>query len=128
MRETAERIHEFKEPRGVASLWFAMLAGPIAWMIGLNADYSLVRVACAKGTMLPLHLVTLVSLGVALAGAAVAWREWRRTGEEVPGEGGSPVDRARFMSAVGIMTAVFFALVIIAQWTAKLFLDPCVSL
>lgn len=128
MRETAEQVHRYRTPRGAALLWFALLAGPVAWMTGLNADYSLVRVACAKSTMLPLHLVTLVTLGLALAGGVVAWREWHRTGREPPGEGGSPVERARFMSAVGIMTAAFFALVILAQWAAKLFLDPCVSL
>jgi hypothetical protein len=128
MRETAERIHEYREPRGIASLWFAMLAGPVAWMIGLNADYSLVRVACAKGTMLPLHLVTLATLLLAASGGVVAWRDWRRAGGEWPGEAGTILERSRFMSVVGLMASALFALTILAQWAAKLFLDPCVAI
>jgi len=128
MRETAERIHEFREPRGIASLWFAMLAGPVAWMIGLNADYSLVRVACAKGTMLPLHLVTLLTLLLAASGGVVAWRDWRRAGGDWPGEAATILERSRFMSVVGLMASALFALTILAQWAAKLFLDPCVAI
>ena len=110
------------------SLWFAVLAGPVAWMIGLNADYSLVRVACATGTMLPLHLVTLVTLLLAAAGGVVGWRGWRRGGGEWPGEGGTVLERSRFMSALGLMASALFALAIVAQWLAKLFLDPCVGI
>jgi hypothetical protein len=128
MRESAERVHEFREPRGIASLWFSMLAGPVAWMLGLNADYSLVRVACAKGTMLPLHLVTLATLALAVAGGLVAWRDWQRAGREWPGEAGTTLDRSRFMSVVGLMGSALFALTIVAQWLAKLFLDPCVAI
>ena len=72
MRETAERIHEFKEPRGIASLWFAVLAGPLAWMLGLTADYSLVRVACAKDAhMLPVGF-TLQIMAFSV-GSVVGW-------------------------------------------------------
>ena len=128
MRESAERVHGFREPRGIASLWFAMLAGPVSWMLGLNVDYALVRVACAKESMLPLHLVTLATLALALSGGAVAWRDWRRAGPDWPGEGGGTLDRSRFMSAVGLMASALFALAIVAQWLAKLFLDPCVAI
>lgn len=128
MSETTERSGYFREPGGIAALWFAVLAGPIAWMLGLNLDYALVRVACARSTMLPLHLVSLLTLVLALAGGWIAWREWRRAGEEWPGEGAGTLPRSRFMVVLGLMGAPFFALVILAQWVSKLFLNPCMGI
>jgi hypothetical protein len=128
MPQRAEAIHELREGKGAASLWFAMLAGPVAWMIGLNADYFLVRLACTKSTMIPLHLVTVVTLALAVSGGLVAHRDWKLSGAEWPGEEGGVLGRSRFMSALGILTASFFALVIVAQWLAKLFISPCIAI
>ena len=124
-RETTE---ELKEPRAIAALWFAMLAGPAAWMLGLNLDYALVRVACARHTTLPLHGVTLATLALAAAGGWVAWREWRRVGGGWPGEAWGPEARSRFMAVMGMLAAAFFGLVIVAQWVSKLFLNPCMAI
>jgi hypothetical protein len=126
--ETVDGTRAFREPRGVLGLWFALLGGPVAWMLGLGADYNLVRLACAKGTMLPLHLVSLATLLLAASAAAMAWRDWHRAGPEWPGEGGSVLDRSRFMAAAGLGSGTFFSLVILAQWLAKLFLDPCIGI
>jgi hypothetical protein len=126
--ESVEEARAFTEPRGVLGLWYGLLGGPVAWLLGLQADYSLVRLACAKGTMLPLHLVSLATLLIALGAAAVAWRDWQRAGPEWPGEGGGVLDRSRFMAAIGLGAGALFSLVILAQWLAKLFLDPCIAI
>ena len=128
MSETSERTDHLREPRGVAALWFAVLAGPVAWMLGLNAGYSLVRVACAKQNMLYLHAVSLAALLLALAGGWVAWREWGRAGREHPGEGVGPVPRSRFMVAVGLLASALFSLTILAQWVAGFFFNPCMAI
>lgn len=128
MREGTEREAHFREPRGIALLWFAVLAGPLAWMAGLNADYALVRVACAEGTLVPLHVVTLATLLLTAAGGWVGWREWRRAGAEWPGEGDGTIPRSRFLAAIALLGSPFFALIILAQWAAKLFLDPCMGI
>lgn len=125
---TAESREHFREPRAMAALWFAVLAGPVAWMLGLNAEYGLVRVACAKQDMLPLHAVSLLTLLLALSGGLVAWREWKRAGREWPGEGGGPVPRSRFMAAIGLMASALFSLTIVAQWAAHLFFNPCMAI
>ncbi|HEX2189627.1 MAG TPA: hypothetical protein VHG51_12045 [Longimicrobiaceae bacterium] len=127
MAETAERTEHFREGRGIVALWFAVLAGPAAWMLGLNVQYALVRVACARQEVLPLHAVTLATLLLACAGGWVAWREWRRAGGEWPGEGGGTLSRSRFMTALGLLASGLFALVILAQWVALLFLNPCMG-
>ncbi|HEX9937423.1 MAG TPA: hypothetical protein VGB15_09875 [Longimicrobium sp.] len=128
MTETRNEPEHFREPRGIAALWFAVLAGPLAWMLGLNAAYSLVRVACAKNSMLYLHAVSLLTLLLALAGGVVAWREWQRAGREWPGEGGGTLPRSRFMVALGVLASALFSLVIVAQWVASFFLNPCMGI
>lgn len=128
MPELAESEERFKEPKGLAALWFATLAGPAAWLLGLNADYALVRIACTEWTMLPLHLVSLATLALALGGGVVAWREWQRAGGEWPGEGGGVLTRSRFMAVLGLLGSGLFSLIIVAQWTTKLFLNPCMGI
>lgn len=121
-------VRRFREGRGVAALWFAVLAGPLAWMLGLNAGYGLVRVACARDGMLYLHAISLLTLLLALAGGWVARREWKRSGGEWPGEEGGTLPRSRFMAALGLLASGLFALVIVAQWIASFFLNPCMGI
>ena len=128
MEQTREDVRHLREGRGIAALWFAVLAGPAAWMLGLNVQYAMVRLACAKTAMLPLHLLSLATLLLAAAGGVVAWREWRRTGREWPGEGPGALPRSRFMVALGLLSSPLFALVILAQWVASLFLNPCMGI
>ena len=128
MAETNERAEHLREPRRMAWLWFALLAGPLAWMLGLNAEYGLVRVACDKNSLVGLHLVSVATLLLALAGGRVSWREWKLAGREWPGEEGGPVGRSRFMAALGLMGSALFALTIVAQWVANLFLHPCMAI
>src|SRR5688500_18508563 len=105
MADATEHTEHLRRGRGIAVLWFAVLAGPLAWMLGLNAEYSLVRVACAKNSNFSLHLVIAATLLIALAGGAVAWREWKRTGREGPGEGGGTIARSRMMVVMGLMAS-----------------------
>lgn len=128
MADATERADQMRGGRTIAALWFAVLAGPVAWMLGLNTGYSLVRVACAKDTNLSLHLVSLATLLLALAGGWMAMREWRRAGRQWPGEEGGPLHRGRFMAALGVMTSVLFSMAIIAQWVASLFFNPCMAI
>lgn len=128
MADATEHTEYLRGGRGIAALWFAVLAGPAAWMLGLNAEYSLVRVACAKNSMLYLHAVSLATLLLALAGGWVAWREWRRTGREWSDERGGTIPRSRFMGALGLLASALFTLTILAQWIASFFLNPCMGI
>ena len=128
MTETIDDVRHLRKPSGIAVLWFAVLAGPLAWMLGLNAEYSLVRVACAKQNMLYLHSVSLLTLLLALAGGFVAWREWQRTGREWPDEEPGAIPRSRFMVALGLLGSALFSVTILAQWAANLFFNPCMAI
>ena len=128
MAETIDDVRHLRRPRGIAVLWFAVLAGPLAWMLGLNAEYGLVRVACAKQNMLYLHSVSLLTLLLALAGGLVAWREWKRTGREWAGEEPGAIPRSRVLVALGLLASALFSLTILAQWVASFFFNPCMAI
>lgn len=123
-----DRVEHYRKPAGMLALWAAVLAAPLAWMLGLNAGYALVLVACAGGSMLPLHLVSFVTLLLALGGGWVAMREWRRTAAEGQLEAAGTLPRSRFMAALGLLTSALFGLAIVAQWAANLFLHPCMGI
>lgn len=126
MRGRSE-LEERDSPREIALLWFGALAGPVAWVVGLNLQYSLVRIACTEGSMLPLHAAGLAALGLALAGGWVAWSQRRGMGGGGPPGGAAEVSRRRFMAVTGIMSAALFSLAILAQWAGTLFLHPCMG-
>jgi hypothetical protein len=126
--DTPERPEHLREPRGIAALYFALLGPPIAWALGLNAQYSLVRVACASASNLPLHLVNVVTLSLALGAGVVAWREWRNSGRGWPDERGGTIPRSRFMAVMGLLSSALFALAILAQWVASFILNPCMGI
>lgn len=128
MADATEQTEYLRRGRGIATLWFAVLAPPLAWMLGLNAGYGLVRVACARNSNLSLHLVSLATLLLALAGGWVAWRAWNRTGRQAPGEEGGTLARSRMMAVLGLMGGALFSLGIILQWVASLFFNPCMAI
>lgn len=121
MREPGEH---FTESRGLLSLWAGVLAAPTAFLLNLQVGYLLATVECRSATPW-LHLSSLLMLLLALGGGALAWRDWRRSGGEWPGDGGSVVARSRFLSVLGMLGSALFALVILAQWLPVLFLGPC---
>lgn len=126
--ETRSLSSRFRRPGVVAALWFAVLGGPISWMLGLSLDYALVHPTCAGGSTLPLHAVTLATLVLSASAGVVAWREWGRTGGRTLDDGATALSRSRFMAAVGLLSAAYFSLIIVTQWSAKLFLDPCMGI
>jgi hypothetical protein len=121
----AEAVSEFKEGAGPLALWAGVLAGPIATLTQLQANYTLVLWACGSGREWPLHLVSLLALAVTAAGGLLSWRNWRRAGASFEDGGAGVAARSRFMAAVGIMISALTALVVVAQWIAVFVYGPC---
>jgi hypothetical protein len=109
----------------IAALWAANLLAPVALLASLQVSYMFADRACTTGDMLPVHLTALAGMLLALAGAGIGWREWRRRGGSAAGEGGGPEGRSRFLAVVGLGNSALAALVIAAQWSATLFFHPC---
>lgn len=123
--ETRRVLDYFDSRRGIAALWFGMLAGPVSWYLHLNVSYALVRKICESGDVWLLHLTTLVTLLPAIAGVIVAWRSWRLLGKPVDAVGGSTSGRSRFMALGGMALSGFFALVLLVAWIPDFVIRPC---
>jgi hypothetical protein len=108
--------------RGIPSA--GLYAGPGAWLISTQANYSLVPWVCAN----KLPLIPLLAAGLAavsLFGCFLSWRAFASaasvTETELKG-GGRP---RRFLAAVAMMLAVLFALVIVVHGLAGLTFNGC---
>ncbi|HET9983900.1 MAG TPA: hypothetical protein VFQ38_09950 [Longimicrobiales bacterium] len=115
----------FLRRTGSAGLWFAVFGAPLAWFVALVVAYALPAWACAAGRRWPLHAVYVVAL-VVCGGALLSARRIRRTtGDTEPGEAGGPLERTRFLAALGILASTLFGLVTLAQWIATFVIGPC---
>ncbi|HEX9942409.1 MAG TPA: hypothetical protein VGG03_10360 [Thermoanaerobaculia bacterium] len=106
-------------------LWLPVLAGPFAWALHEQASYMLTPTACDVGHKLILHLVTLVALLIALAGAALAWSRWKAAPEGSTETGDPEETRVRFMALAGLGLCATFALIILAAEIPNLVLKVC---
>ena len=88
---------------GVVPIWFGLLGAPIAALAHLQFSYVLEHTACATGSKLGIHLVTLLLLGVVVAAGIVAHREWVRLGSEDPKQYPGPLGSRRLMALLGMI-------------------------
>jgi hypothetical protein len=124
---TTEAKREFAKTSGLFALWAALLAGPVVWLLQFQTNYTLVPVLCRGGAHnFALHAVFVVALLLVAAAGLLAWRNFRAVGATSEGEDDSGVvPRTRFMSALGLLVACMFFLVILAQWIASWVFGPC---
>ena len=99
---------------GIAMQWAGVLAGPIAWALDLVVSYSRVKEACGTPRMIWLHLMTVLALAIIGGGAWSAWQVYSATPESAPTDGGTAIDRTRFMAILGLSACAFFTLGVIA--------------
>ena len=119
MNERADRF----EPNPLA-LWFAILAGPIAWAVEEGLNYAFNQHACSTGHFYVQWTVCACTFVLALSGAWVARMEILRTGQQND-DGGTPRDRSWFMARLGLASSLGFSLVIIALTVPHFILSPC---
>ncbi|SAK64981.1 hypothetical protein [Caballeronia ptereochthonis] len=127
-------------PGGVA-LALGLLLAPAAWMAQTTLAQTLAAWGCfpherpVNAPALPwlehgLLIVASCALLLGVAGAVIAWGNWRRTGElaSVPTEHG-PIDRhaARdtFIARAGALASALFVFALIATDLAWLLVSPC---
>jgi hypothetical protein len=106
-------------------LWTGILAGPVAWALDLGISYAIVKWTCSATTARPFPIITLASMAIVAAGAAVSWTALRRTRGDTPEDGGTPRQRARFMAILGLASSALFALTIAAAAIPWWVLDAC---
>jgi hypothetical protein len=103
-------------------LWLGIVGAPSIWLVQFQTIYMQVYPACGTGRNVNIGLccagffIVIASLGI------YPLRNWNQNRA-----GGNPVSRTRrWMSILGVMTVALFLLVVIAQWSAALLVDPCV--
>ncbi|HYC01017.1 MAG TPA: hypothetical protein VEC57_17920 [Candidatus Limnocylindrales bacterium] len=116
---------EFRRSRGIAMLFYGMLAAPLALAAHLLINYALVHLVCSRYDRQWLHVLAALFVLIAASGAAMSVATWRRAGAHWPDTASDVLTRARFLSALGLGTSALIVLVLIAQWMATAFIDPC---
>jgi hypothetical protein len=104
--------------------WAGLAAGPGAWAVNLQVNYAGVPWMCGHHLNFAAPL-SLALAAVALVGAFISWRAWRSTGGSA--RYWSVVDGRpfNFWAGVGALSGVLFALIILMQGAAGLFLQGC---
>ncbi|HYJ31687.1 MAG TPA: hypothetical protein VE326_00540 [Candidatus Binatia bacterium] len=108
-------------PDRLPSLWFGVLAGPVAWAIQLPLVYALAVWSCDHVGMATLHVVSILCFAAALAGGFSARRNLRLVRDPA----GASAETRRIMALLGLMTSSLFGLVVLASWFAVFLLSPC---
>jgi hypothetical protein len=99
-------------------LWAGILLPPLAVLIQLEANYALVLWACRTQMLWPMHFVSALMLGATLGSGAVARRMQRRLKAQATSPGS-------FMAILGVLSALLFSLVAMAQWIPIFLYGPC---
>jgi hypothetical protein len=96
------------------SLWFAFLAGPLAWTAHELVSYVLVKVACSHGLLALEYLVTIAALALTGAGLYVAVRA-PRPSQSTPD----------FILIAAIVLNALFAYAIVMESLPDLVISAC---
>ena len=99
-------------------LWFAFLAGPLAWAFHETLSYALVKLACETGLIVLLDLVTLITVAIACLGIMAAIRT---RGLRVEPPRGS----ADLLAAAAIVMDALFVFAILMEAAPDLVVSPC---
>lgn len=129
-----------RDRAGRGAIAFALLGGPLAWLVQLGGSFAIMTMACFRygeriarphlGEVLPL-LLSLLCVAVSLASAGVAWRLYRRTRRESEGDhrrllevGGG---RTRFLALWGLFLAVGSCVTILVGAIALAVVPTCAA-
>lgn len=101
------------------TLAYALFGGIMAWMAHLIGIAWMTGRACATGSSLPAHIITVVTLALTLH---VLWVSWRIAH---PDRTSASIDAARALGWFAVVLNVFNVVLIIGEWTPVLMLSPC---
>src|SRR5438477_6919815 len=109
-----QREQTVRGGRVLVGLRWAFWAGPLAWLLDLGFSYAVAQHACSTGHFYVLHVISLICFVLALTGFVLAFGTYRHLPQKADKQGHLPRDRAFFLSLVGIVMSLFFAVIIIA--------------
>ena len=117
------------EPRDVSvgsRAWWPIVGSAIAMLTNVGLGYDLAEWSCLDRSRWAMHAMAAAMFLVCLALWFFAWRVRQRLPDRVEERAGAgSLERARFLAVLGEVASLFFALMIVAQWTAIPTLHPC---
>jgi hypothetical protein len=125
--------HDLRDPhdrRRLATLWAGLLAGPLVFLVVLQANYVLSYVSCEARQTWFLHGLTLAGV---IAVSVAGWRSWTIGvgGAPMPSSSGEPVGqrtsetRAVWMAYAGAALSAWFVVAIASMDIPVLVLRTC---
>ena len=106
------------------ALWLLIILPPAIGAAAMEADFVLVRQACA-GHNVALYAVTIAGLALIAATAFIAFTIWKVEGTSWPTEAADRSTRIRFIAVLGILSSAMSFLLLLAQGIAMMLFDPC---
>ena len=110
---------------GARTSWLLVVAPALICAAAHEASFVLVRQACSAQRSMMLYVVIAVALALILGMGLMSYLAWRQAGPEWPGEAADVTTRDRFIATLGMLGAVIFFLVTLAQGIATVMYDPC---
>ncbi len=99
-----------------------LFAGIVVWVAHLIVQAWLVGSVCARGGLWPFHLVTVVAVVAIAYTLQVSWRVAH------PRTSSTRADAAALLGWLAVVINVFNLVLVVAEWSPVLFLDPCAVL
>jgi hypothetical protein len=108
--------------RQLLVLWSGVLGPPLAFLLNLELTYAAAGLFCEARleSRLLVHVVPATMLLVSIALGMSSFIHWHRLGGGEAAEGS-----VRVLAVLGVLSASFFTLMIVAQWLPSFLLDPC---
>ena len=106
--------------------WWPIVGSALAMLTNVGLGYDLAEWSCLDRSRWAMHATAAAAFLVCAGLWFFAWSARRRLpvrAEERAGAGS--LERARFLALLGEAASLFFALMIVAQWTAIPTLHPC---
>lgn len=102
-----------------------VLAPPLVWFTHLTVSYVWVPSSCATGDWTKLHVFTALALVATIASGWASWTALSRLGYGGTDHGDPIETRKRLMAIVGVVFAVTFAVLVIANEVPNVVLERC---
>jgi hypothetical protein len=110
---------------GLTALWIGVLLPPLITAAEMEANFALVRQACAAERNLMLYVIVCSALIIVTLSGFGSALIWRHRGSTWPSESADLVTRARFISVLGMMSSGISFALILAHGIATVRFDPC---
>ena len=133
MMDTERREVTHAETISSFSLWYGVLAGPLAWAAQLILVFGLPEaVVCAPGAGRTtafygvgiesvIQIINTIAVALTLLALGVSYRSYRR----LRGTDASQAGRARWMAVAGMFNSTLFLMLTALKFASPFFLGPC---